>query len=142
VPRIRSRCRSFTTRRWSRHSVLIVLTNRSEWAFAFGARNGVLRIWGTFRLEDLVEAGRELRVAITNEEFEMETLINEVTAREIKRLSPANMARSAGRMLGAPPGGAGQPPRGGAGHLDCKFPVVTLPETQELEDAHERDVGD
>jgi hypothetical protein len=40
---------------------------------------------GTFRLEDLVKAGRELCVAIADEEFEVETLVNEV-AGHIPRL--------------------------------------------------------
>jgi hypothetical protein len=41
---MRARWSSFTTSRWSRHSDLTVRTNRSAKAFAFGVRNGVLRI--------------------------------------------------------------------------------------------------
>ena len=52
----------------SRHSLRIVRTQRSAWAFALGACTGVRITSIPFAAEDLVKAAAELAVAIMDQE--------------------------------------------------------------------------
>jgi hypothetical protein len=54
----------------SRHSRRTLPTQRSAWAFAFGAWDGCTDHRDPFALEDLIAAAAELRLAIVDEETE------------------------------------------------------------------------
>jgi hypothetical protein len=54
--------------RRSRHSRRTLPTQRSAWAFAFGARTGGADHRNSFAREDLIAAAAELGVAIVDQE--------------------------------------------------------------------------
>jgi hypothetical protein len=54
----------------SRHSRRTLPTQRTAWAFAFGACTGCPDHGDSFALEDVIEAAVELRVAIVDQEVQ------------------------------------------------------------------------
>jgi hypothetical protein len=76
-PKIRSR---------SRHSLRTLPTQRSAWAFAFGAWIGVRTDLGAFTLEDAIEGDGELRVAVVDQEARPPAAVVEIHQRVARLL--------------------------------------------------------